>query len=60
MDLANFELKAEVCLQDSMVQSFNELVELIADRVVSDVAGPFVQSAAEAVTAPGLERSSRT
>ena len=48
-DLANFELKAEAGLQDSMVQSFNKLVELIADRVVSDVAGPFVQSAPEAM-----------
>ena len=49
VDLADFELKAEVGLQGSMIQSFNKLVELIADRVESDVAGPFLKSAAEAM-----------
>ena len=47
--MADFELKAEVGLQDSMVQSFDKLVGLIADRVVADVPGPFVQIAAEAM-----------
>jgi hypothetical protein len=45
--LADFELRAEVGLLDTGVESPDELVEPIADIIVTWVAGPLVEGTAE-------------
>ena len=49
VDLTHNILHAEMGLCDSGVESFDKLVELIADGVVTDVAEPLVETAAEGV-----------
>ena len=49
VDLTHNILHAEMGLWDAGVESFNKLVELIADGVVTDVAEPLVETAAEGV-----------
>jgi hypothetical protein len=48
-NLADFELHAEVGLLDTGVESLDELVEPIADIIVTKVAGPLVEGTAETV-----------
>jgi hypothetical protein len=48
-NLANFKLDAEVGLLDTRVESLDELVELIADIIVTKVAGPLVEGTSETV-----------
>ena len=49
VNLAHDILHAEVGLLDARVGSFDKLVELIADGVVTDVAEPLVETVAEGV-----------
>ena len=48
-DLADFKLHAQVGLLDAGIESLDNLIELITDRVVADVFDPLVEAAAESM-----------